>query len=397
MQRLFYLLGLMLCLGLPAAAQTRNIDELNREIQRAEEDIRRNTALLNETKSNQQASQRELKLIQNRITSRRKILAALQSRIRLINSDISDNRGQIRQLESRQDKLKREYAAMIRESYRNYLQNNYLAFIFASKDFTDATRRVNYMRRYNAMRERKAAQIDSLSGVIATHIAELDTKLSELDKTKKEENNTLTTLGKDQKQYQTSLANLKQQEGKLNKEIANSRAQIQKAQKEIERMIAAENRKEGKKTLSAEQQREVRELSGKFDQNRGKLPWPVRGGVIIDRYGVHPHPTQKGVTVDNKGINIAAAKGAEVRSVFEGTVANIFFYQGLNNTVMVRHGDYITVYSNLASVTVKVGDKVSLNETLGRLSSGSDDDEYALHFEVWKQSSNLNPEQWIMP
>ncbi len=396
MRQIFILAALLLGFATSAVAQNKTVEALNQEIRRAEEEIRKNTALLNETQKNKASSQREIKLIRNRIASRQKMLSALKKQIEALSDDLSTNRSSVKKLESELSSLKGEYAGMIRESYKNYLQNNYLAFLFASKDFNDVTRRINYMRRYNAMRERKALQIDSLSGVIAVRIEELDHQLVELDRTKATETAELNSLGKDEKQFQSKLATLKSQESKINREIVNRRAQIQKAQREIARMVAAETKKTAKKTLTADQQREVKELSGRFDQNKGKLPWPVRGGVIIDRYGLHPHATQKGLTVDNKGINIAAGKGAEVRSVFEGTVANIFFYQGLNNNVMVRHGEYITVYSNLASVAVKVGDKVTLNQVLGRLPSGGDEEEYALHFEVWKLSANLNPEQWLI-
>ncbi len=391
------LVCLLLSCAVQVSAQKKSLDALNREIRQAEEDIKRNTALLNETRKDQASGQRELKLTQGRVTSRRRVVSALEQQIGLLDADLNESQSSVGKLNKEQNRLRAEYADMIRESYKNYLLSNYLALLFASKDFDDLTRRIDYMRRYNAMRERKAYQIDSLSGVINTHIAEVDMKLSELDKTKKAHDQELASLAVDVKQYEKTLASLKTQESKISRQIADKRAQIARAQQEIARMVAAENKKSGKATLSAEQLRVATELTGRFDQNKGRLPWPVRGGVIIDPYGLHAHPTQRGITVDNKGVNIAGSKGAEVFCVFEGTVANIFFYQGLNNNVMVRHGSYLTVYSNLSSVSVRVGDKVALNQSLGRLSSSGNSEDYSLHFEVWKESSNLNPEQWLMP
>ncbi len=397
MKRLACLL-LFAAVALWAAGQ-KSIDALNREIRQAEEDIRRNTALLNETRKDQASGQRELKLIESRIVSRKKVVKALEGQIGLLEEDLTQSRSSVGKLDREQEQLRGEYAGMIRESYKNYVQSNYLALLFAAKDFDDLTRRIDYMRRYNALRERTSGRIDSLSRVINVHIAEVDVKLAELDKTKAAHTTELASLASDQKQYETTLANLKAQEGKISRQIADKRAQVQRAQKEIARMVAAENKKasSAKSTMSAEQLRVATELTGRFDQNKGKLPWPIRKGVIIDEYGLHAHPTQKGLTVDNKGVNIAGAKGAEVYCVFEGTVANIFFYQGLNNNVMVRHGSYLTVYSNLAAVSVTVGQKVALNQSLGRLSSGNDSEEYNLHFEVWKEAANLNPEQWLIP
>ena len=117
--------------------------------------------------------------------------------------------------------------------------------------------------------------------------------------------------------------------------------------------------------------------------------------MIVDRYGVHPHATQKGLMVNNKGVNIASGSGAEVRAVFEGDITQIVFVQGLNNTVIIRHGNYLTTYSNLASVNVKTGDKVTLNQVIGRLSNSDNSDDCVLHFEIWKETENLNPEQWL--
>jgi septal ring factor EnvC (AmiA/AmiB activator) len=336
-------------------------------------------------------------LIQSRIDSREKMLRALREQISLLDKQFVSDSSQVATLGDQRAVLRREYASMVRESYKNHLLNNYLAFLFASRDFDDMTRRINYMRRYNDLMERKAARIDSLSGTIAIRMIEVDIKKMELDKTRNSQTAEINELGNDKKQYTTTLTKLKTQESKLARDISDKRALVQRAQNEIARMVAAEAKRSGRETLTAEQQRDAAALTGRFDENRGKLPWPVRGGVIIDRYGLHAHPTQKGMTVDNKGINIAAAGGSQVRCVFDGVVANIFFYQGLNNNVMVRHGSYITVYSNLSSVSVKVGDKVALNQTLGRLSSSGEADDCSVHFEVWKESQNMNPETWLMP
>lgn len=214
-------------------------------------------------------------------------------------------------------------------------------------------------------------------------------------KLKKSQNKELTDLGKDETQYKTSVNKLKAEENKLSKEVKAKQAQIDKAQKQIQDIIAAEARKSQKEVRTEAEDKYITELSGKFDDNKGKLPYPVRGGVIIDRYGTHPHPTQRGLTINNKGVNIAAAKGSAVTCVFEGTVSKIFSVPGMNNCVMVRHGNYITLYANMASVSVKAGDKVSLNQQVGKLLDTANDDDIYIHFEVWKETTNLNPEQWL--
>lgn len=390
-----YILAFVLSVCCFLAASAQDIKALQEEIRRANEEIRINTELLNKTRKDQKLSENQLKIIRNRIRNRQDIVNSLEKQITLINNDISTKNSTVNTLSRTQTKLKKEYAEMLYNSYKNYKLNNFLVFLFAAKDFNDATQRVAFMRRYNRMREQKALQIDSLSKQISTQIAQLDTKRSELDKTKLARANELSTLGKDESQYSEAVNELKNKESKLSREVRAKKAMIERAQAQIQRIIAEEARKSRttKKTVAQEQY--DTELAGRFDQNMGKLPYPIRGGVVIDRFGVHPHPTERGLTVNNRGINIAGERGAEVKCVFEGVVTRIVFLPGLNNSVMVRHGNFITVYSNLSTVSVKTGEKVAINQKLGNISSADNDAEQMMHFEIWKETTNLNPEIWL--
>lgn len=390
-----YILIMAFIIASTCFASAQNIKALQDEIRRAEQEIKINNELLNKTRKDQKLSESQLKLIRARIRNRQNIVSSLEKQITLINEDITTKNHTVSSLSDQLAQLKKEYADMLYTSYKNYKLNNFLVFLFASKDFNDATKRVAFMRRYNNMREKKAGTIDSLSKRLSIQITELDSKRTELDKTKVSRFEELSTLGKDETQYKGAVNQLKQKEGKLAREVRLKREQIEKAQSQIQRIIAEEARKsKSAKKTTAEVQYDT-ELSGRFDQNMGKLPYPIRNGVIIDRFGIHPHPTQRGLTVNNRGINIAGAAGAEVRCVFEGVVTRIIFLPGLNNSVMVRHGNFITVYSNLSTVSIKTGDKVALNQRLGNISSSDDDSELMMHFEIWKETTNLNPESWL--
>ncbi len=396
-KRLIFIGLVALCLTLTATAQNSKVDALKKQIQKTEEDIRRNTALLNATEKNRKASQRELDLVHERITSRRTMVAAMQAQIDILNSEMHSKQTSVDRLSSQQRLLKEEYGNMIRESYKNYLQNNYLAFLFASRDFNDMTRRIDYMRRYNAMREGKSAHIDSLSGILRDKINEIDTKIDELDKAKAALDREMGKLNQDEKRYNSTLTELKNKESKISKEIAAKKEQTRIAQQEISRIIAEEAKKQSKQVLSAEERREVTALSGRFDQNRGKLPYPVRGGVIISRYGLHQHYANPRLTENNQGVTIAASKGSAVRSVFEGTVSGVVAIPRVKySTVFIRHGEYLTVYSNLETVSVKSGDKVAMNQNIGALPNSDDADEHVLYFGVWKSSVSMNPESWLI-
>ena len=392
--RLLLILAALFC-ALNLAAQNQSLDALRDEIRRAEEEIRATNELLAKTKKDKQVTQNQLKLIQNRIRNRKQIIANLEKQTQVINSDIGTKNDTVHAMQNELTQLRKEYADMVYAAYKNYKLNNFLVFLFASKDFNDATRRISYMRRYNRMRQQKAEQIKSVADSLHVQIGELENRKAELTKVRDTRTQEVSSLGKDEKQYQSSLSEINTKSGKLSSEIRKKQSQINKLQQRIQAIIAEEARKNRATPKAAAQEEYIANLSGRFDQNKGLLPYPVRGGVIVDRYGVHPHATQKGLMVNNKGVNIASGSGAEVRAVFEGDITQIVFVQGLNNTVIIRHGNYLTTYSNLASVNVKTGDKVTLNQVIGRLSNSDDSDDCVLHFEIWKETENLNPEQWL--
>ena len=398
--RLLLILAALFC-ALNLAAQNQSLDALRDEIRRAEEEIRAmvdiggESGAIAKTKKDKQVTQNQLKLIQNRIRNRKQIIANLEKQTQVINGDIGTKNDTVHAMQNELTQLRKEYADMVYAAYKNYKLNNFLVFLFASKDFNDATRRISYMRRYNRMRQQKAEQIKSVADSLHVQIGELENRKAELTKVRDTRTQEVSSLGKDEKQYQSSLSEINTKSGKLSSEIRKKQSQINKLQQRIQAIIAEEARKNRATPKSAAQEEYIANLSGRFDQNKGLLPYPVRGGVIVDRYGVHPHATQKGLMVNNKGVNIASGSGAEVRAVFEGDITQIVFVQGLNNTVIIRHGNYLTTYSNLASVNVKTGDKVTLNQVIGRLSNSDDSDDCVLHFEIWKETENLNPEQWL--
>ena len=392
--RLLLILAALFC-ALNLAAQNQSLDALRDEIRRAEEEIRATNELLAKTKKDKQVTQNQLKLIQNRIRNRKQIIANLEKQTQVINGDIGTKNDTVHAMQNELTQLRKEYADMVYAAYKNYKLNNFLVFLFASKDFNDATRRISYMRRYNRMRQQKAEQIKSVADSLHVQIGELENRKAELTKVRDTRTQEVSSLGKDEKQYQSSLSEINTKSGKLSSEIRKKQSQINKLQQRIQAIIAEEARKNRATPKSAAQEEYIANLSGRFVQNKGLLPYPVRGGVIVDRYGVHPHATQKGLMVNNKGVNIASGSGAEVRAVFEGDITQIVFVQGLNNTVIIRHGNYLTTYSNLASVNVKTGDKVTLNQVIGRLSNSDNSDDCVLHFEIWKETENLNPEQWL--
>lgn len=396
--RYIFLMLAMAMLSLGAHGQS--VESLRARIRKAEAEIKKTNELLKKTQSDKRVGQQQLKLIQSRITSRREIVSALENQIALIGKQIEAKNGEVNELSAEILALKKEYGAMVYDSYKNQKLNNFLLFLFSAEDFNDATRRLDLMRRYNKARENKADQIRSTSDSISMQIAELGRKQEELNKTKESHAKELDLLGKDESQYRASVDKLRRQESNFANKVKQQQKQIDDAQKKIQEIVNREARKAyGTKSTPA-QDKYVAELTGKFDQNKGKLPYPLRGGVITDRYGKHAHHVSQNVTVNNKGVNITGERGAAVTSVFEGSVMHVFQLRAGYNGILIRHGNYITVYANLATISVKEGDKVVLNQKLGNISSETDNN--FLHFEIrqWqganKEPIPLDPSAWLI-
>lgn len=372
----------------------QELDDLRNSLKKLEEDKKMTTELLSRTQTDLNGVVKNKKLLESKISNSRSIVRNLERQTDLLSSNIEDITDTIGLLENQLTKLRREYSEMVYDAYKNYKVNNFMVFMFASKDFNDANRRITYMRQYNRMRQRKAGEIRSTSYELNSRVTEMVDKRRELDGVRQSRTNELTAMAKDESTLKASEQKLRGQVSTYSSTIQSQDRQIQDLQRVIAAKVAelAKSIKTESRT-EAEKEVDIR-LTGQFDQNQGKLPFPIKG-VVIDKFGTHPHATQRGVTVTNNGINIASTSGAEVRCVFEGEVKMIFFAAGMRNSVIVRHGNYMTVYSNLEAVSVKVGDKVALNQIVGRLDRSTSDESNFLHFELWRETTKLDPEKWL--
>jgi len=281
--------------------------------------------------------------------------------------------------------------------------------VLSSNSFNQAYKRIMYLRQYTEYRKRQADLIQWIRDLIQVKVSRLEQQRAEketllqskkheadqLNKEKKQQGQYLTTLQKKQKEFEKKLKQQQQIEAQLSNEI----------QKIIEEEVrkAREREKEKEKhtgvkssgTSNYEMTPEEKLASGQFEQNKRRLPWPVERGVITDHFGVHEHPVLKNIQVKNNGIDISTAQGAKARAVFAGEVSRVFMVTGGNMAVIIRHGKYLTVYSNLINVQVKSGDKVSIKQTIGTIGTDSDDEKTVVKFQIWKENEKLNPEDWI--
>ena len=296
------------------------------------------------------------------------------------------------------DRLKSEYTDLVRAAYRARLQHSWLTFILSSRSFNEAFRRWQYLRQYQRFRSRQAKLI------LATQES-LQSKLVQLEKDREDKSVLLSTernqhiaLGREKNAQDQLLNKLKKNEANILAQIKEQEAAKEELNQAIEQAIAAEMariRREERasrtsSTASNNRTSVSEEDSGAFASLKGRLRWPI-DGEITKRFGRQPHPTVKGVEISNNGIDISVNGRADVSVVADGAVVSTHFVPGYRNMVLVRHGNYYTVYSNLESVTVSSGTELKAGQTVGRISKQAGE----LHFEVWRQKERLNPERWI--
>ena len=362
------------------------------EIRQAQAEITRINKLVGDTRKEQGVTLDHLKLVGAKLDNRQKIVRGIETEIGTVASDLQTKSEQVTALQNQYDELKRSYSALIRIAYKNYRNNSFLSFVFSARDFTDAARRLYYVKRIGADIQKKAKELQSLSKRLGQEVAILDGRKKELAELQQQHSAEVVQLENERVQLKKTQDALKGKEKQLLAEAEKRRRQIAELERQLQQAVKDDVKKSSGGKSGTENAKSP--LTAQFAAKKGKLLRPVEG-VVVDAYGLHNHPTQKGVKINNKGVNIAAKAGSEVQCVFAGEVRKVFFFQGLGNSVMVRHGSYLTIYANLESVFIRDGEKVMEGSPIGTVAKAAAGQQATLHFEVWKESDNLNPEQWI--
>ncbi len=358
------------------------------EIRQAEAEIARINKLVGDTRKEQGVTLGHLKLVGTKLENRQKVVRGIETEIEALSGQLEVKSAEVTRLRKQYDELKSSYSALIRIAYKNYRNNSFLSFVFSARDFTDAARRLYYVKRIGADIQKKAGELQELDKKLGAEVAGLNDRKKELAGLQQQHAAEMEQLEGERVQLKKTQDALRGKEKQLLTEAEKRRKQIAELERQLQKAVNEDVKKTGGKGEASGP------LTARFAAKKGKLLRPV-DGVVVDRYGLHDHPTQKGVKINNKGINMAAKAGSEVQCVFAGEVRKVFFFQGLGNSVMVRHGSYLTIYSNLESVFVREGEKVMEGSPVGTVAKAASGQQATLHFEVWKESDNLNPEQWI--
>lgn len=393
-----YIALIILFILIDFGIKAQSVESLEGKIESLQKDIKLGESLLKETSKDKKATLNQVSLLQAQINQRENLIKTYQNQINAINKDIQKNRNRISQLEKELVNLRKEYSNMLVITYRNRNKINNLLFIFSSNDFNQAIRRMRYIQELNELVKVKIEEISSAQEEIKDKLEDNENKKKDKEKVLAREKKEQSALLADRDELNKDIAALKKKEKEIQKDIDNKEKQAKKIQKDIEKIIAEEIRKaKEREKASTENKTESIDykLSGSFAQNKGKLLFPVQSGIITRKYGLSQHPTQKKVTINNNGIDITTKEGAKARAVFDGQVCFITS-QGSNNAVLVRHGLYFTLYSNLDRVYVKVGEKLSVGDNIGRVHTDANDGKTILHFEIWQENrKTVNPALWL--
>lgn len=384
-------LRFILCLVCSLVVLRLAADEV-KDLQREQEQIRRELAeteqLLKETKKNETATTNKLTLLNKNIKDRKRLINGINREIQAIDHDMLRLVARRGELQVEQNRLREDYAQLIRKTHYQQRMQSPLLFILSAKNFQQLMRRMRYLRQFARYRQRQVAAIEATQADIDAQNQSLAERKTERNAALKSQQKEQEQLTRDQRKQQNMLNELKKKEKNLAAKQKKQQKRINEINKKIEDVI---RKQATKTTLTKEQQL----LAGGFEQNKGRLPWPVEKGFISGTFGVHQHPVYEHVTVNNKGIYLQTTAGSTARAVYEGEVSSCVV---LGNTyaVIVQHGNYRTVYSNLSQLKVKQGDKVKAKQALGTIYSDPDDDNKTeVYFQIYKDRQLLDPTPWL--
>ena len=433
MKRLLHIIALLLCASIALHAQSNagsprlsdgifSAEELEHRRRRALQDIELTTRLLHETNANAKLSLNRLNLLSQQLIARRRIVDILGEELAMIDRSINAMVADIAVLQSELDKTKDNYARALKNQHQEHRTSQYrMLMILSADNLSQSYRRMRYMREYADWQKTEADRI------IAKQ-KEIERRKSLLEDSRKSKMTLLSQREEERRNIETEERQQKADVNEINKKRKNLQQQLQQKRNEanalnrqIENLIAEDMSDSGRTAAArsdadkdaAEPSKSVGEtntpasgyvmnesetvLSNTFVSNKGKLPYPLSGRyTIISTFGEHQHQALSHVRTNNNGIDIQTTANADARAIFKGVVTRVFVMPGFNNNVIIRHGNYLTVYSNLSTVYVKAGDVVDTRQAIGKIFTDTDKgNETILHFQLWQERTKLNPLSWI--
>ena len=399
---------LAFCLILPLWGQKTSIKKLESQRAQLEKDIALLGRKLDQNSKSSSAALSNLSLLRSKIQAREKLIAGCDQTLRVLDDSIRTCKQEMDRLQARHDTLSLYYGRLVRSAYKNRDSRLWYMYILASESIGQGLRRAGYLRSLSADMSQQALRLRETSAQLSVEKERLDSLRSSADAMRRkvvgertqlqseegDASRLVTQLGQDRKKYQSQLQEKNRQKEALNRRIADLiRAEAAAAKKKGSGSAKGGS---GSKASTASKTTSTAidtKLSNEFASNKGRLPWPVEG-AIVERFGKHAHPVYQNVELpQNNGVTLAVKAGAQAKAVFSGKVTQIVVLPGYNQCVLLNHGEYFTLYSKLRSVSVKVGDKVTVGQVVGTVDTIGGEDLF--HFELWKGTTPQNPESWL--
>jgi len=384
--------------------QTSQQKKLERQRSRLQQEIASVNKLLFTTQKEGQDLLSSLEYLNKKIQVRSDLIKAITAEANYLQLQVEKNKIQLNQLKQDLDRLKKDYARMILQSYKSKSEQSKLMFLLSSQDFFQAYKRFRYMKQYAGFRKKQGDSIVVKSEKIKILKRALEQQRRQKESLVNKNKVEAQKIKLEKKGQEALVQKVKSKEKLYLSQIREKQKEERKLEKEIERVIREaitnSNKKTSKKintnvkssgfTLTPES----KALASRFEKNRGGLPWPVSEGVVTRRYGVIPHPTLRGIKIDSKGIHITTKKSAIARSIFKGKVLAIQTVSG-RRAVYIQHGNYISLYNNLDNVYVTKGQEVVLKQSIGTVFTDKVTGKTILKFQIWKDTQRQNPRYWL--
>jgi len=380
-------------------AQQRS--ELEQKKKKLLREIALTSKLLKETTSSKEAALDRYVTLQKQIKKREKLISTLKREINFVNASIERTTDVVKALNEDIHRLETEYAQLIRTAYRQKLTSSPILFVLSAESFNEGFKRWQYVKQYDAYRNKQAQLINETKAKLAEKIRSQETRRKEKNKLLKDQQGQKTLLATELDTRNNMYRSLKKDESRLKSDLKEFNKLKERLESAIKDVIALETRKDKATDPTSNSIKtkthaiSFEKMTTDFMNSRGTLPWPVQNGVITRHFGKQAHPTLRKIEITNNGVDLRTEKNAPVRAIFNGEVAGIEFIPGYSNTVILKHGDYYTVYSNLEDVTVEKGEFVSGMQQLGTVNMNRKTQSSELHFEVWRQKTRLNPIDWV--
>ena len=374
--------------------------ELEAQRLRLKKEIKQINNLLFSNKKTRKNVVTEVEDLQVKLNVREELIKVTNAQVNLLTRKINLNQRNISSQRKELEELKADYAKMIQYSYASKSLQNRLMFLFSSESFLQAYKRIQYLKQYTQYRRKQGVAIGEktllLQKLNKTLIEEKSKKVTLVN-----ENKTVQEqLKKERINQQSLIKSLKLKAQNLSAQISKKEQQARAIDQEIDRLIreaiAASNKAAGKSSkITFELTPEAKLIAANFEANRGRLPWPLEKGIVVQGFGRQKHPVVKTTTIQSNGVTIATSPSSKVRAVFKGEVMSVVTFKGSNPSVLIRHGNYITVYKNLGKLYVKKGDKVQAKEPIGEVFTNENTGKTEVQFSIFNNVKALNPKGWI--